>query len=407
MRSVACTVFALLAAVPCSSVEFFHVGRRWAIRNTAAAALLSKHIVARPVLADAPQGVLRLQMPERVVAVGDLHGDVHAFERVLRVAGLVDARGRWTSGSDVLVQVGDVLDRGDDEVALLARLRELKEAAAAAGGAVVTLLGNHEVLNAAGVGIYASAAAARGFEEANSEERSVVLRAGGRVARELAEWPVACVVGDTAFVHAGLDAANAARLEAIGIEAAVWLRGDDGDLAPPPEALWPRSARSRASVVWSRALSSPPSAEPSAATCDDLARALDIVGARRLVRTARSHSSIAPPDRTAHACAGCPCLRWLPELALAASPARAIIDPLRDTPCGILCGAECGAECGTRQVVGHTVQSSINAACSAAGVQVFRIDVGLSAAMGGAPAQALEIRRDGGVRVLRDAQKAV
>ena len=50
-----------------------------------------------------------------------------------------------------------------------------------------------------------------------------------------------------------------------------------------------------------------------------------------------------------------------------------------------------------RLVVGHTVQPVINDACDGC---VVRIDVGLSAAMLGAPPQALEIARDGRIRVL-------
>jgi len=52
----------------------------------------------------------------------------------------------------------------------------------------------------------------------------------------------------------------------------------------------------------------------------------------------------------------------------------------------------------SRLVVGHTVQpGGVNCAC---GCKVFRIDVGLSEAMGGAQAQALEISSDGRVRLL-------
>ena len=52
-----------------------------------------------------------------------------------------------------------------------------------------------------------------------------------------------------------------------------------------------------------------------------------------------------------------------------------------------------------RMVVGHTVQPCINAAC---GGGIVRIDVGLSAAMRNAPPQALEVLRDGRVRVLTE-----
>ena len=46
--------------------------------------------------------------------------------------------------------MGDQLDRGDDERAILALLYRLEQEAQAAGGAVHVLLGNHEIMNAQG-----------------------------------------------------------------------------------------------------------------------------------------------------------------------------------------------------------------------------------------------------------------
>jgi hypothetical protein len=46
--------------------------------------------------------------------------------------------------------VGDLLDRGDQELPLLYFLERLKRQAAAAGGAVHVLNGNHETMNVAG-----------------------------------------------------------------------------------------------------------------------------------------------------------------------------------------------------------------------------------------------------------------
>jgi len=139
-------------------------------------------------------------MPERIVAIGDLHGDCAAFQRVLRLAGLYD-QGSWCGGSAVLVQIGDVLDRGDEEIECLALLRSLKREAAAQGGRVITLLGNHEVLNAAGVAIYASPRSSARFAGAAAANRATAFRPGTEWAAELSSWPVACVVGDTAFVQ--------------------------------------------------------------------------------------------------------------------------------------------------------------------------------------------------------------
>ena len=80
--------------------------------------------------------------------MGDVHGDLDAFEASLVVAGLVtDKGGSWRGGKAVLVQIGDVLDRGVGEVEILLRLNSLKAQARNAGGDVVCLVGNHEVMN--------------------------------------------------------------------------------------------------------------------------------------------------------------------------------------------------------------------------------------------------------------------
>lgn len=88
-------------------------------------------------------------------AVGDLHGDLVQTMRVLQVAGLMAAPvlgepAQWVGGDATLVQMGDILDRGDDEIGILRLLWQLAEGAEEAGGAVYILNGNHETLNVAG-----------------------------------------------------------------------------------------------------------------------------------------------------------------------------------------------------------------------------------------------------------------
>lgn len=55
-----------------------------------------------------------------------------------------------------MVQVGDQLDRGDQEVEILYFLERLQREAAAAGGALHILNGNHETMNVAGQFRYAT-----------------------------------------------------------------------------------------------------------------------------------------------------------------------------------------------------------------------------------------------------------
>jgi 3',5'-cyclic AMP phosphodiesterase CpdA len=79
-----------------------------------------------------------------------LHGDLPHAQRVLRLAGLVDHRSRWIGKRAVLVQTGDIVDRGRDTIALYAFFDQLRAQAEKAGGVVVSLLGNHEMMNAFG-----------------------------------------------------------------------------------------------------------------------------------------------------------------------------------------------------------------------------------------------------------------
>ena len=87
---------------------------------------------------------------DRVIAMGDLHGDYEQYIKVLRSTGLINSRGRWVGGAAHLVQTGDVTDRGPSSRAIIDHLEKLKIQAAKKGGRVHTLIGNHEAMNSYG-----------------------------------------------------------------------------------------------------------------------------------------------------------------------------------------------------------------------------------------------------------------
>lgn len=106
--------------------------------------------VATPVSVPPPNHGILPEYPERIVAIGDLHGDHAAFRAIVENAGLVDGEGAWIGGQAILVQTGDVADRGPDSLAILRDLMRLQGEARAAGGAVVAVMGNHEAMNVIG-----------------------------------------------------------------------------------------------------------------------------------------------------------------------------------------------------------------------------------------------------------------
>ena len=97
----------------------------------------------------------------RIVAVGDVHGAHDNLITVLRSAGLIDRKKRWSGGTTHLVQTGDVLDRGDEEREVMDLLMKLEKQARKAGGRVHALMGNHEIQNFLGL---FSAVTPKGFE---------------------------------------------------------------------------------------------------------------------------------------------------------------------------------------------------------------------------------------------------
>ena len=88
---------------------------------------------------------------EKIIAIGDIHGDYKAFTKILKGTGLIDGELHWTGGKTHLVQIGDVLDRGDYAKEILDLLMKLEKEAEEAGGKVHMLLGNHEELNITGL----------------------------------------------------------------------------------------------------------------------------------------------------------------------------------------------------------------------------------------------------------------
>ncbi len=131
---------------------------------------------ARILAAQTPQSAVSGSAPgpvptSRIIAVGDVHGDLPAFKAVLAQAGLIDAAGTWAGGSTVFVQTGDLIDRGPAMRSVFDFMISLEQSAARDGGRVVPLLGNHEVMNMTGDWRYVAPASYAEFADRQSERR--------------------------------------------------------------------------------------------------------------------------------------------------------------------------------------------------------------------------------------------
>ncbi|GMH28596.1 hypothetical protein Nepgr_030439 [Nepenthes gracilis] len=268
-------------------------------------------------LSSDPEFRTRYPCPDRLIAIGDLHGDLQKFNQALRLAGLINASDQWSGGSATVVQVGDVLDRGGDEIKILYFLEKLKRQAANSGGSIITMNGNHEIMNVDGDfryvtqdGInefsnwafwYSVGNAMKNlcdglvnltkdpFEGIPSEFRGVrkefhdgikariaALRPNGPISsRFLSKNQTVVVMGENVFVHGGLLPSHVSYgLERINDEVRDWINGSR-------EKISTKIGRGRDSVVWSRKYSS-----ESAMDCDCSALELvlaSIPGARRMI----------------------------------------------------------------------------------------------------------------------------
>jgi hypothetical protein len=219
-----------------------------------------------------------------VAAIGDLHGDLDAARRAFRLAGAIDANDAWIGGPLVVVQTGDEIDRGDDDRKILDWTEKLREPARAAGGQVVLLAGNHEVMNVGldfryvtpgGFAAFADVPARPELPLANlamnQRGRATAFAPGGTYAKLLAARPIWAKVGDSVFVHGGILPKHVAYgLDKLQGEVSAWMRGER---AEPPAILLAEDG-----PIWTRSYSSPGKED-----CASLASALGSLGARRMV----------------------------------------------------------------------------------------------------------------------------
>ena len=213
---------------------------------------------------------------KRVVAIGDLHGDLRVTLMALRLAGVISndiyphnvSDIKWIGGQTYVVQLGDQIDRCrpsdwkqnciddlDDVVEdegnnmmIIQIFQKLDAQAKLVGGRVLGMLGNHELMNVDRDFRYVSPKEFLEFVPPNERHikrtedgypygyyhRLKVFERGGNIAKHYAvQKRSITMIGSTLFVHGGLSHALAEKYSLHEINQIVkkWLlkQGNDRD----------------------------------------------------------------------------------------------------------------------------------------------------------------------------------
>ena len=222
------TVLPLLAALVCG------LGI-WFVAREASDPAEGKEPKAKDAGRDwtAHPAIVEIDTPHDIYAVGDVHGD---YERLvsLLVSARVIARdpGRpekveWNAGKAVLVCTGDLIDKSNHSLEVIALFRALADSAATKGGRVVVTMGNHEADFLAYPG--KEKKAVEFIAELQARKLSLAEVAAGQdelgVGRFLCDLPFAARVNDWFFAHAGNTQGRTLQELRTELEAGVKKRG--------------------------------------------------------------------------------------------------------------------------------------------------------------------------------------
>jgi hypothetical protein len=151
---------------------------------------------------------------ERIIVIGDLHGDIAILCSCLYMTKIINTDMEWIADppNTIVVQIGDQLDSASrditdsweklDDLQLLRFTDKLDQMAQEKGGRFISLVGNHEMMNIIGDFSYVSEYS---LEKAGGRQgRIAKLKPGGEYAEILSKRVPVLKIGKLLFCHAGL-----------------------------------------------------------------------------------------------------------------------------------------------------------------------------------------------------------
>jgi hypothetical protein len=149
-------------------------------------------------------------LPDRLIVIGDLHGDIKRLKDILVNASIINNRLEWIADPPrtIVVQVGDQVDslnRNPDagnweklnDICLLHFTHSLDLIARAKGGMFISMIGNHELMNIMGNFSYVS-------QKSMVDNRIDLFKPKGNLSTLLAHRPLVLKIGNLFFCHAGI-----------------------------------------------------------------------------------------------------------------------------------------------------------------------------------------------------------
>jgi hypothetical protein len=263
------------------------------------------------------------ELPKRIVAIGDIHGDFEALLNILYDSEVIDTTGKWIARDTFVVQTGDIFDKyrnmhleenvilkdgslydiskntsqykpeyglPDDELVLIGYLTDLHQQAIYGdfgNSRIILCLGNHEHLNTKlnnnkkYMKQYMNNTVEQfyGGPEVNIRERIFKPGKGDLAVRFACIYKICVVIGNFIFMHGGINRFNFNNISKI--EDIEMLNNNLYDYfligKPLPEEI----TDSEFGILWSRELSN--NQGISKLSCNKFQYILDKIGEKSLV----------------------------------------------------------------------------------------------------------------------------
>ena len=148
----------------------------------------------------------------RIVIIGGIHGDIRRFKDILIDAKIINKNIEWTAEpkNTIVIQMGDQVDSVNrdpslgewevlSDVEMIYFTDLLNKIALSKGGRVISLIGNHELMNIIGNFSYVSNNSLN-----NNYKRQELFKPGGTLSAILSQRPLVVKIGKLLFCHAGL-----------------------------------------------------------------------------------------------------------------------------------------------------------------------------------------------------------